>query len=145
MSHAVTVAINLDKEMLGRHGVSIAPGWVANRDLPKCTDLVAELGGRHLIKYIRSDDLNKFSKLSRVKYFSGEHYLTPTVVCRPELPEVLALPPYKVPDYALFLDPAKLDAVGPRHVRGGSGIEYVLLDGFSVDAIVEPGWAVKIG
>ena len=144
MSHSVTLAVSLDAEMLGRHSVVIYPPWTHNSALPKCVDLAAEVGDRYLLKYVRTDDRTRYSKFSGISHFPGVHYLTPTAICRGELVAALNLPPLPAPRFALILDPAKLDAVGPRQVRGGKGVEYVLLNGFPVDAMVEPGWPVSV-
>lgn len=144
MSHAIDVALALDEEMLGVHGVAISSPFVADSALP-VADLSLQLGGRCLIKYVRAADRNRYSVTSGITHFPGVHYLTPTPICGAELVATLNLPPFETPRFALLLDPLKLVANGPRKIRTGRGYEYVLLNGFGVDAIVKPGWPVKVG
>ena len=144
MPHSVTLAITLDTEMLGRNGVVPSSPWVADVDLPLCTDLSVQLGGRFLLKYIRRADRSRYSILSGINNFPGVHFLTPTAICRDALVSTLCLPLLKVPSFALVLDPMKLEAHGPRFIRSGVGIEYVLLKGFPADAIVKPGWGIEV-
>jgi hypothetical protein len=144
MPHSVNLAITLDEEMLGRHAVYVHPPWAPDSSLPLCADLEAQVGDRFLLKYVRSSDRNHYSVMSGVTYFSGVHYVTPTPICQGELTSVLNLPPMPAPRFALILDPSKLDARGPRRIRSGRGIEYVLANGFPRDAIVSPGWPVSV-
>src|SRR3712207_1853779 len=60
MPHATAFALNLDEEMLGRHGVAVAPPFTPDHALPVCVDLAGQLGGRYLIKYVRSGDHHQF-------------------------------------------------------------------------------------
>src|SRR5699024_9485508 len=128
VSHSTALAMNVDEHMLGRHGVAIAPPFTPTAALPKCQDLVAQLGDRFLFKYVRKGDHLRFATPHVVGHFDGEHWVTPTVICRPELVATLALPTHlEPPRFVLVLDPAKLDARGPRRVDWGTGgIEYVL-------------------
>jgi hypothetical protein len=143
--HAADLSIILDTEMLGRHGVVLAPPWTPDSALPKCADPETELGGRFLLKYIRKADRTRYSIFSSITHFPGVHYLTPTAICKEEVARILALPPFATPGYAVILDPAYLELYGPREIRGGSGIEYVALNGFSSSALVPPGWPIRIG
>lgn len=145
MPHAARLAMTLDEEMLIRNGVTIVPPTTPDSKLPHCIDLADQLSGRSLIKYVRTDDRHRYSVLSSITHFPGVHYLTPTPLCREAVTGALNLPPFATPRYALVLDPTKLTAHGPRRIRGGSAIEYVLLNGFPADAIVPPGWPVEVG
>ena len=141
MPHATAFALNLDEEMLGRHGVALAPPFTADHALPVCVDLAGQLGGRYLIKYVRDGDHLLFRVPHVTPVFGGQHWVTPTVLCPEEIARVLHLPSnLPDPEYALVLDPAKLDARGPRRSRFGTGIEYLLPNGFPSDAILPPGW-----
>lgn len=145
MPHAVNLAINLDDEMLTIRGIKVHPFTTPDTALPHRPDLADELAGRFLIKYVREPDVQRYSIMSGVTHFPGVHFVTPTVLCAEVLQAALHLPPVRpFPKYALVLDPAKLEAYGPRRIRGGQGVEYLLLNGFSVDAIVPPGWPRKI-
>ncbi len=145
MSHAVRLALTLDEEMLAAHGVVIADPWVPDKDLPPCPDLASQLGNRFLVKYVRREDRSRYSPpFSGITTYPGVHYVTPTAICRDELVAILNLPPLPAPRYALILDPARLDAVGPRRVRSGQALEYVLPNGFPSNAVVAPGWPVEV-
>ncbi len=145
MSHAVRLALTLDEEMLAQRGVVVAEPWVADTDLPLCTNLVGQLGGRYLLKYVRKEDRSRYSPpFSGITTYPGVHYLTPTAICREELIGTLNLPPLPPPKFALILNPAYLQAHGPRRVRSGQAIEYVLKNGFLSNAVVSPGWPVEI-
>jgi hypothetical protein len=144
MNHATDLSLALDEEMLGRHGVVIAPPWTPDTTLTPCADLAAQLGDRYLLKYVRRDDRTIYAAPSRTAWFSGVHHVTPSVICRGDLVSALNLPPLAPPRYALLLDPAKLEALGPRRIRGGRAVEYVLPNGFALDAIVPPGRPVEV-
>ena len=147
MPHAAQLAARLDEEMLNLKGIYVFPTITAEAALPQCTNLVDQLGGRFLLKYLRSGDVGRYSVGSSISHFPGKHYLTPTALCTDTVVSALNLPTYlPTPEYALILDPAKLVAHGPRRVRGGGGaVEYLLLTGFDLDAIVEPKWPQEIG
>jgi hypothetical protein len=106
-----------------------------------CLNPADQLGHRLLIKYVRADEGDKYNKLTGISYFTGKHYLTPTPIACRDLMMVLALPPSKRPKWALLLRPDQLtDVRGPRRIRRGFGIEYVLENGFSSDAMDDPPW-----
>jgi hypothetical protein len=135
---------HLDVQMLLSRSVKIHDEITPDDALPECFDLDQQLGGRLLIKYVRSDSVSYFSKLSGVANFPGVHYATPSPIAARDLQSALNLPPLRLPQYALLLAPERLSkVVGPRRISGGIGVEYLLLDGFSVDAIVPPGWSME--
>jgi len=141
MPHATQLAITLDEEMLMRNGVDVFRPDTDIDDLPEASDLSEQIGGRFLMKYLRSGDHKRYSVISKKTYFDGLHYLTPTPLCTANVVEALALPTdLDTPSYALILDPKKIVAYGPRRVRGGRAVEYIVKDGFALDAIVEPRW-----
>jgi hypothetical protein len=146
MPHAVRLSVSLDEEMLTRNGVTVSHPATPDAALPACADLPDQIKGRFLIKYLRSGDHSRYSSLSGITHYPGKHYLTPTVLCTETVVSTLNLPTnLATPRYALVLDPEKLDAHGPRRVRGGGGaVEYLLLDGFPADAILAPGWPVEV-
>ena len=96
--------------------------------------------GRYLLRYVLPEQLQAFSDGS-----SRVHYVT----CTPYSPEEtigqLALPRGAEPrSHVFLLRPSKLKKVsGPRWVRGGYGIEYLLPEGFGKDALVLP-WAIAV-
>jgi hypothetical protein len=70
-------------------------------------------------------------------------YVTPTAVAAKDLIAALALPPFPAPPWALLLNPSELTSIrGPRRIAGGSCVEYILENGFSVKALAPPGWAL---
>ncbi len=145
VSHAVDLSITLDEEMLGRHGISVASPWTPDSLLPPCPDLARQVGDRFLLKYVRRDDRQRYSCFSGITHYSGVHYVTPTAICRQEVVAVLNLPaPLPAPAFALILDANLLEAQGPRRIRSGRGLEYVLPNGFPSKAIVAPGWPVTV-
>lgn len=145
MPHATQLAITLDEEMLMRNGVHVFPPNTKDDDLPQAVDISEQIGGRFLMKYLRSGDHKRFSVLSGKTYFGGSHWLTPTPLCTANVVEALALPTdLATPSYALILDPDKIVAYGPRRTRRGRAVEYLIKDGFALDAIVEPRWPQEI-
>ncbi|MCW2630647.1 MAG: hypothetical protein JWR48_7369 [Mycobacterium sp.] len=132
--------------MLMRNGVDVLPSNTGDHELPQCHDLVDQIRGRFLLKYIRWRDRNRYSVSSGISHFDGMHFLTPTVLCTDTVVPTLNLPTYlPVPKYALIIDPEEVVAHGPRRIRGGGGaVEYLLLNGFDFDAIVPPPWPREI-
>src|ERR1700712_2186667 len=109
MPHATQLAITLDEEMLTRNGVMVSPPSTVDDDLPLAVDVSGQLGGRFLMKYLRSGDHKRFSVISGKTYFAGAHWVTPTPLCTANVVEVLALPTdLATPAYALILDPDKV-------------------------------------
>ena len=121
-------------------GVRIAPADTADRDLlhrwtkpgPRVSK---ELGGRYLIKYMPTAQVGRFVDGAR-----GLHWTTPTPYGVDSLTIFLALPhPTMLRTHALLLLPARIEQIaGPRWVRHGFGVEYLLPDGFSKSAIATP-------
>lgn len=98
-------------------------------------DVAAQLGGRYLLYFLRDEQLGTLvDGSSRMRYVTPTPY-PPTG----DMISALALPFADVMrPFVLMLDPAKLSNVrGPRRVKGGDGIEYVLVDGFPGDAVIE--------
>lgn len=131
------LATLLDLEMLHRKRVRIYSydvGWPSMRRLDG-KEVAEQLGGRHLLYFLPRDRSG-----SLLGGTDRPKYLTPTPY--PPTDEMIAwlgLPFVDVKrELALLLDPAKLTGVyGPRDVKLGDGIEYVLPGGFPADAIVE--------
>jgi hypothetical protein len=131
------LATNLDQEMLERHGISIAPRTTLDAALPLRTgpDVAMELGGRYLLRYLSRDQLRHFVNGSTVP-----HWVTPTALSPSEAGPFLALPhPDKPRRYVMLIDPSAITQIrGPRWVRGGVGIEYLLPVGFPSNALPMP-------
>lgn len=102
-------------------------------------DVARELSGRVLLRYV--DDRNVHERSH-----PGPTFVTPTPYGIDDLHSYLALPgPKNMRTHVVWLDPEKLSGIcGPRWCDLGSGIEYVLTEGYTEDAILSPGWAVEI-
>lgn len=124
----------LDQEMIERSGTTIASAVTSDADLAvrRGADVAAELGGRLLVRYMLRRQLGLFSGGS-----TDRHFVTPTPLSPVALRSFLALP--SVTDsrrFAMLIDPAAVDLIqGPRWVRGGDGIEYLLPHGFPSRAL----------
>jgi len=139
MEGVTKLAIQLDIMMLLEKHVDVSSENVLDGDLPYCSDLVEQLGGRYLIKYVHSDTVR------RLKFepsgLLGKHCLTPTPIARSDLVKTLLLPPRNAPSWALLVMPGQLSNVrGPRRIPGSSAIEYVAESGIPLKAIAPPGW-----
>jgi len=101
-------------------------------------DVSKELSGRYLLYYLRGQDVGRYTTGRK-----GTTFVTPTPYSPEETILFLCLPrPAEPRDYAILINPSKLpkdyEVYGPRWVALGSGIEYILKDGFTEDAIVAP-------
>jgi hypothetical protein len=133
----------LDQEMIERNGGSIAPATTLDRDLPPRPGMAIadEIGGRLLIRYMLRRQLGMFLKGS-----TDRHFVTPTPLSPGAVRPFLALPAVAEPrPYAMLVDPAAIGIIqGPRWVRGGDGIEYLLPDGFPEQALVLPSGEIEV-
>jgi hypothetical protein len=93
-----------------------------------------EIGGRLLVRYLQTHQTESFINGS-----DRRHWVTPTPYSPEDTVPYLALPkPVTNRDYAMLLDPVKIDSIlGPRWITLGKGIEYLLPNGFPKEAIVE--------
>lgn len=131
--------------MLLANGATVAASHVPDAALPMVTNLPGQLGGRMLLKFVRADQLATYTLAPVGTRWTRCAYLTPTPYCADDLPAALNLPAGMLPPtHALVLDPAGLVAVGPRRVRWGTGIEYVLPYGFAESDIAWPKWPVAL-
>jgi hypothetical protein len=133
----------LDQEMIERHGTTIAARNVPDALLPAKTgaEVAREVGDRLLLRYLLPEQVGLFQVGS-----SKLTFVTPTAFRPEDTVSYLALPAAGKPrSYVLLLDPRKIDRMilGPRWIRGGRGIEYLLPDGFPVGALVLP-WEIQI-
>jgi hypothetical protein len=142
------LATMLDQEMLEvEHLVQIFPSFTPNLAMPAKTGLEVsqELGNRYLLRYLLRDQVGRFTAGS-----TDPHYVTPTTYSPKELTGFLALPnPRKRRAYVLVLDPKRIAEIrGPRWVRAGNGIEYILPNGFGPDAVafkdIGPTWEIEV-
>jgi hypothetical protein len=144
MNHmpASRLARVLDQEMIERAGTAIASAMTPDADLPlrRGVEVSSELGGRFLVRYMTRRQLGLFSGGS-----TGQHFVTPTPLSHSEVRAVLALPAVAQPrPFAMLIDPAKVaDIRGPRWIRGGDGIEYLLPSGFPANAL-PLAWEIEI-
>lgn len=109
-------------------------------------DVATELGNRYLLKYLvdsdaalfvpgRENDLDDFLQKNR-------HYVTPTPYSPEEAASWLVVPSPHLPRrYVLLLDPENIQEIwGPRWIRMGGGIEYIVPKGILTrDHIVDVG------
>ena len=135
MGASSRIATQLDAEMLGL-ATSIAPPGTSYEDLQPVIGLSTELGGRYLLRYVLTSQLGQLTSGT-----TRTQYVTPTPYAPEETISWLALPPASgAREWVLVLDPAALsDVRGPRWVRLGGGIEYVLPTGFPSNAVVAVG------
>ena|SRR5881296_876402 len=146
MGTSSRIATLLDAAMLVANHVGIYPHsvpWsqIEEEQGAKGVDVSAQVGPRYLIHYIQRRDVGHFARGR-----GGRVYVTPTPYSPEETISWLSLPfPTAFREFALFLNPKRLgykDAgplcrvYGPRWVPFGGGIEYLLLDGFTEDAVV---------
>lgn len=148
MGTSSRLATMLDADMLARNGrTRIAPpGTPQSRLSIRTANRVAwELGGRYLLRYLLPYHLQSYfngGPDSLQAFLNMGHYVTPTPFSPEETVPWLALPaPDQPRPYVLLLKPERITTriLGPRWVRMGGGIEYILPDGFNQSAIVHIG------
>lgn len=137
------LATVLDQEMLESHsGATIASRLTPEADLTprNGSDVATELGGRYLIRYVMPHQVGDYRNGS-----TDRHYVTPTPYPSDESISWLYLPrPMLIRTHALLVNPERVNVIlGPRWIRIGKGIEYILPEGFPQDAIVM-GWEIQI-
>jgi hypothetical protein len=143
MDTAAWLATVLDQELLESvRGASIAPRNTEDHRLPvrPGRDVAQELGGRYLLRYVLPDQVGQFTDGS-----GNPHHVTPTPYAPRDTVAYLALPRPAAPRlYVMLLDPGRIPVImGPRWIRLGKGIEYILPSGFPKEALVF-GWEVEV-
>lgn len=132
---SVHLAVTLDLEMLWRNGAVLHDALARAEDMPDLTpaQLATQLGGRPLLRYLLAHQAEE-ARTGR----AGVVYATPTPMDPLEVAPANATPAVdRTRPFVLLLDPLLLAGVrGPRRVRQGFGIEYILTRGFSPDAVV---------
>ena len=103
-------------------------------------DVAIELGGRYLLRYMFPYQVGQYAQGSQ-----DRHFVTPTAYSPEDAVSWLYLPkPTGKRPFVMLLDPAKIPYVrGPRWVRLGNGIEYLLPRGFPGEAVVV-GWELEV-
>jgi hypothetical protein len=136
------LATILDQEMIEGGGGAIAARSVRDGALPARTgaEVAAELRGRLLARYMLRSQIGEFAGGS-----TEMHWVTPTPLSTKEIPRFLAVPrPAGRRTHAVLLDPAPIPEIrGPRWVKTGQGIEYLLPNGFPASALVMP-WEIEV-
>lgn len=131
-----------------RGKTTIAPAGTLDSklDTPNAAEVASDLGDRYLLRYLVDSDAALFvpKREDEAKRFAENktHWVTPTPYSPEEAVAWLAVPSPHLPRrYVLLLDPNKITTpiLGPRWVRMGGGIEYILPNGFPWDAIVDVG------
>ena len=162
------LATMIDADMLVTHlaalvpprtQTTIAPAGTPDGSLDKPTgnEVACDLGDRYLLRYLVDSDAALFvpSRKNEALEFAERktHWVTPTPYSPEEAGAWLAVPSPHLPRrYVLLLDPQEITGTntynnkpyeirGPRWVRMGGGIEYILPNGFPWDAIVAIGVA----
>jgi hypothetical protein len=132
------LSTELDAVMLGK---TIQPSHCPTKDLPARTgaEVWDALNGRYLMRYVDYGSVHEAGR-------EIETFVCPTPYAGEDLSEWLALPrPDLVRDYAVLIDPRGIAEIkGPRWCSSGGGIEYILPKGYPKEAIVSPGWAVRV-
>lgn len=107
-----------------------------NLPLRTGVEVARELGGRKLIRYMHAGQVGRFRQGS-----SDLTYTTPTPYSPEEASSWLVLPaPTLLRTHALILEPTLIPWIqGPQWVAMGSGIQYLLPQGFPAAAIIVPG------
>lgn len=140
---AARLATILDQEMLEGRGVEIASRVTPDARLPKKSgeEVFAELGGRFLVRYLLKEALQTATQGT-----TKVTYVTPTPYSPTDAVELLMLPAEdRQREHAMLLDPRKISEVlGPRWVQGGFGIEYLLPQGYTQEAIALRPWSLRM-
>lgn len=140
---AARLATILDQEMLEGRGVEIASRITPDVRLPKKSgeSVFAELGGRFLVRYLLKEALP-----SATRGTARATYVTPTPYSPTDAVELLILPAEdRQREHAMLLDPRNVSVVlGPRWVQGGFGIEYILPEGYTPEAIALRPWSLRM-
>jgi len=137
MGSCSLLATNLDREMLENriNPVQIAASTMPDNQLPikSGADVLRELKGRYLLRYLLPHQIGLYINGS-----NDQHWVTPTPYTPEETISWLALPNPSLPrTFVMLLDPSKIDEIkGPRWVRLGKGIEYLLHQGFPPEALL---------
>ena len=136
------LATRLDIEMLIANQVQIYSASVPDQELPRKSgaDVFRELNGRMPLRYIRREDAARY-----LRGDSNRQCLTPTAYCPDDAISFLNLPdPTTIRTHFLLFQTGKIpEILGPRYVAWGQGIEYILPEGFSSDALANP-WPIQI-
>ena len=132
----------LDQEMVEARGAAIASAVTDDSDLPirSGADVFEEIGGRLLVRYMVFRQLGQFAGGS-----NSRHWVTPTPLSVEAVGPFLALPSIAEPrKYAMLINPSAVPQIqGPRWVRGGDGIEYLLPNGFPASALAVA-WEIEV-
>ena len=140
---AARLATILDQEMLEGRGVEIASRITPDVRLPKKSGeaVFAELGGRFFVRYLLKEALP-----SATRGTARATYVTPTPYSPTDAVELLMLPAEdRQREHAMLLNPRNVSVVlGPRWVQGGFGIEYILPQGYTPEAIALRPWSLRM-
>lgn len=140
MAGAAHLATTLDIEMIGFERIASPNTPDADLIVRSGDEVWQEIGGRALIRYCTKADVGTFRSGTNRKIFTTPTPYEPDDVIKwLELPGVMTQRPF-----ALVLDPRELvEVAGPRWVRWGLGVEYILLGGFEAKAI-KTEWEVSL-
>jgi hypothetical protein len=128
------IATLLDQEQVELTGsISPRPQDVRSLDDRSGDEVVQELGGRLLLRYLTESQVDEFAQGS-----SRGHWVTPTPISPEQAGYWLNLfAPRVRRRHALLLNPAQVAVIrGPAWIRAGEGIEYYLPEGFPKHAVL---------
>jgi hypothetical protein len=150
LSTCTELATLLDVEMLlSRLGVTIYSESTPDAAMPRRPghDVASDLGGRYLLRYLRTRDISNATPGSSplLTGMDRKVWVTPTAYSPREAVRALALPFPKEPrTHVVLLKPENiLWLQGPRRIAVGTGIEYLLPDGYPKDSLVLP-WEKEV-
>lgn len=136
------IATYLDEEMLTTSTVTIAESHGPDDNLPrKAGDQVEkEISGRYLLRYLTRREIGQYLRGN-----GNKHFVTPTAYSSSDCISWLALPAVNVRrTHVLLLKPSEIKEIwGPRRIKGGFGIEYLLPYGFPQQALAFA-WELEI-
>lgn len=138
MSSSAWLATQMDARMLDKQ-VASAGTPIEHLPVRSGVDVARELANRPLLRYVDYELVHEAGR-------TAPTFVCPTPYASTDQVEYLALPrPDLTREFVILIDAAKVTKViGPRWCDLGSGIEYVLPDGYPEQAMMAPGWAVKI-
>jgi hypothetical protein len=142
MGSSATIASLIDLEMLASRSARVYSFLTEIEDMEPRTgsEVFTELGGRYLLHYTSYSDRGFYLRGLLPRTFA-----TPTAAPAHDLDALLALPGPRARTHVLFIDPRQgVDVRGPRLVRLGRGIEYVLMTPAPFAALVPPRWPVPV-
>ena len=135
MASSGWLSTQLDEFMLGKKIIYHAMP-AAGLPVKTGVDVFNELGGRQLLRYVDVYSVHE----PRGGRVGRPTWVTPTPLSADEVDHYLDLPaPEKPRTHVVRLDPRLIPIIaGPQWVGLGLGIQYLLPDGYSTNAVLPP-------